>query len=356
MTAGVRDAQQALGVFRDERAHLVHLVDAVQAIALVDDEEHLLAPFSDVLEKPHLRLRHRAVGGEHEQHQIRARHELLRQTLLPLENDVRPGGVHDVHLAKEIRGDVLGVESVRRLLRARRASPCRSTEISFVVGRIPSFRCFSPSTALITLDLPALNSPTITSKKSSSRPFRASTRRSISSSAGAAAARNALASSKSARSRSSNASEGPSIRRPASDRPGRPGRPGRPAAASPVTARFPAAFSGSPASASGSSLDPPTSPSASATAAAEIAAATSGEVGGSANANPCARATTSATASSFASASQGDWREHGRRDDAARLLRRLRGRRDDEIGTLLRGDDDSRRVSRRARHDRGSRE
>ena len=119
---GVRDAQQALGVFRDERAHFVHLVDAVQAIALVDDEEHLLAPFSDVLEKPHLRLRHRAVGGEHEQHQIRARHELLRQTLLPLENDVRPWGVHDVHLAKEIRGDVLGVESVRRLLRARRVA------------------------------------------------------------------------------------------------------------------------------------------------------------------------------------------------------------------------------------------
>ena len=54
--------------------------------------------------------------------------------------------------------------------------------------------------------------------------------------------------------------------------------------------------------------------------------------------------------------SAGDWREHGRRDDAARLLRRLRGRRDDEVGTLLRGDDDSRRVSRRARHDRGSRE
>ena len=92
--------------------------------------------------------------------------------------------------------------SLERSVRA--TSPWRSTVISFVVGKMPSFRCFSPRTALITLDLPALNSPTITRRKSSSRPLRASTRRSISSSAGAAVSRNATARSSAERSRFEN--------------------------------------------------------------------------------------------------------------------------------------------------------
>mmetsp|Transcript_20040 Transcript_20040/g.49868 ORF Transcript_20040/g.49868 Transcript_20040/m.49868 type:complete len:343 (+) Transcript_20040:1954-2982(+) len=59
--------------------------------------------------------------------------------------------------------------------------------------------------ALMTLDLPALNSPTMTSRNSSSSPFRASTRRLISSSAETASVRNTTASSNKTRSRSSTA-------------------------------------------------------------------------------------------------------------------------------------------------------
>ena len=59
--------------------------------------------------------------------------------------------------------------------------------------------------ALITEDLPALNSPTMTRRKSSSKPFRASTRSPISSSDGAESVRKATASSRRTRSRSSSA-------------------------------------------------------------------------------------------------------------------------------------------------------
>mmetsp|Transcript_5337 Transcript_5337/g.13815 ORF Transcript_5337/g.13815 Transcript_5337/m.13815 type:complete len:306 (-) Transcript_5337:66-983(-) len=59
-------------------------------------------------------------------------------------------------------------------------SPCRSTLISLVVGRMPSARNLSPSSALMKDDLPLLNSPTTTSKNSSSSPTSASSSKSIS--------------------------------------------------------------------------------------------------------------------------------------------------------------------------------
>ena len=55
---------------------------------LVDDEHDLFAPRPDVLQEAQLAVAERAVGAEHEQHEVGARHKLLGQALLALEDDV----------------------------------------------------------------------------------------------------------------------------------------------------------------------------------------------------------------------------------------------------------------------------
>ena len=60
----------------------------------------------DVLQKVDLALRERPVGGQHEQHQVSARHVLLRQPLLAAQDDVGAGRVHHVHLPQQLRGQV----------------------------------------------------------------------------------------------------------------------------------------------------------------------------------------------------------------------------------------------------------
>mmetsp|Transcript_2112 Transcript_2112/g.8916 ORF Transcript_2112/g.8916 Transcript_2112/m.8916 type:complete len:693 (-) Transcript_2112:1005-3083(-) len=112
----VRHAEQPLGVVRDEPFHLVDLALVLQPVALVDHERHLLAPLADVAQKLNLRLGHRPIGAQDEEHEVRPRHELLGEPLLTLEDHVRARGVHDVHLAEQIGGDELRVEPVFALL------------------------------------------------------------------------------------------------------------------------------------------------------------------------------------------------------------------------------------------------
>mmetsp|Transcript_7546 Transcript_7546/g.27558 ORF Transcript_7546/g.27558 Transcript_7546/m.27558 type:complete len:406 (+) Transcript_7546:1134-2351(+) len=80
--------------------------------------------------------------------------------------------------------------------------PYLNTEISFVVGKIPSATNLSPSIALMRDDLPALNSPTMTKRNNSSSPLRASTRSLISSKSWQFSCKNANTSSINRRSRS----------------------------------------------------------------------------------------------------------------------------------------------------------
>ena len=69
-----------------------------------------------------------------------------------------------------------GKRVTRRLSRTREpgSSPCFKILIKSVVGVGPSSRTFWPNSVLTNADLPELNSPTITSKKSSSSPSTAS--------------------------------------------------------------------------------------------------------------------------------------------------------------------------------------
>ena len=77
---------------------------AIQDVHLVDDDDDLLAPVADALEKRALALGERAVGRRDEQDEVRPGHELARERLVLAHDRVGPGRVHDVEVAEELDG------------------------------------------------------------------------------------------------------------------------------------------------------------------------------------------------------------------------------------------------------------
>ena len=111
-------AEQLAQLVAHELDHLLDVGRILQDVDLVDRDHHLLAPVADRLEELPLALRERPIGGGHEEHELRARHEVARQGLVTLDDGVRAGRVDDVHLAQELerQRDLLEVAAGGRAL------------------------------------------------------------------------------------------------------------------------------------------------------------------------------------------------------------------------------------------------
>jgi hypothetical protein len=82
--------------------HLLALFRPGQNVDLVDDEDDLLPPLTDLLQESPLALGKRSVGRGHEQNQIGPGDEVASQLLVPADDRVGSRCVHDVDLAKNI--------------------------------------------------------------------------------------------------------------------------------------------------------------------------------------------------------------------------------------------------------------
>ena len=92
--------------------YLLALLRPGQNVDLVDDEDDLLPPLTDLLQESPLALGERSVGRGHEQDEIGTGDEVSRQLLMPADDRVGPRGVHDVDLAENI-GWVGALQQVR---------------------------------------------------------------------------------------------------------------------------------------------------------------------------------------------------------------------------------------------------
>ncbi|OFV88660.1 MAG: hypothetical protein A2V74_00395 [Acidobacteria bacterium RBG_16_70_10] len=107
-----RGDREHLGAEAEEREHLlldeahdrVHVLGRLEDVDLVERHHHLLAPGADDLQERALALREGAIGGGHEEHEVRAGDELAGELLVAPDDGVRPRGVHDVDLVQEIEG------------------------------------------------------------------------------------------------------------------------------------------------------------------------------------------------------------------------------------------------------------
>ena len=97
-------SEQRLRVLRDEALHLLAILGALEHVDLVDDDDDLLAPVADVLEKRALALGERAIRGRDEEHEVRLRHELGRQPFVLAEDRVGARRVDDVEIAEQRDG------------------------------------------------------------------------------------------------------------------------------------------------------------------------------------------------------------------------------------------------------------
>ena len=97
------EPEQRPGAVAHERRHLLDLALPFENVDLVDDDDDFLAPAPDLFEERPLGLGERAIGGRHEQHEIRARHELGGDRLVLTHDRVGPRGVDDVDLAEQRR-------------------------------------------------------------------------------------------------------------------------------------------------------------------------------------------------------------------------------------------------------------
>ena len=88
----------------DEGADLLDLRARFEDVDLVDDDDDLLAPAADLLEERALGFGERAVGGGHEQHEVRARDELRGDRFVLADDGVGAGRVDDVDVAQDRRG------------------------------------------------------------------------------------------------------------------------------------------------------------------------------------------------------------------------------------------------------------
>ena len=96
------ETQQRPRVVGHERSNLRHLPRAFENVALVDDDDDLLAPAANLLHEPALGLGERAIGGRHEEDEVGARDELRRHRLVLADDGVGPGRVDDADFAKEL--------------------------------------------------------------------------------------------------------------------------------------------------------------------------------------------------------------------------------------------------------------
>ena len=140
---------------------------APQNVDLVDDDDDLLAPAADLLEKGPLGLGERTVGGGHEQHEIRPRHELRGDRLVLADDRVGARRIDDVDVAKDRGGRGDDVQVVVADLPSGRLAVLQHVDLRGR-RRHPFLRYRAPTSALMNALLPALNSPTMTSRKSSS--------------------------------------------------------------------------------------------------------------------------------------------------------------------------------------------
>ena len=76
----------------------------IENVDLVDDDDHLLAPAADLLEKRALGLGERTVGGRHEQDEVRARDEIRGDRLVLADDRVRSRRIDDVNVAQDRGG------------------------------------------------------------------------------------------------------------------------------------------------------------------------------------------------------------------------------------------------------------
>ena len=132
------EAEQRARVVGARTRGLLDLPLPVEDVDLVDDDDDLLAPAAHLLEKRALGFGERAVGGGHEQHQIRSRHELGGDRLVLADDRVGARRIDDVNLAEDFgAGAVMTCRLASRTCRSS-VSPYWSTLICAVVGVTPS--------------------------------------------------------------------------------------------------------------------------------------------------------------------------------------------------------------------------
>ena len=107
-----RLAQKPGGVVPNVADDLVALFRPGQDVDLVDDEDDLLAPLTDLLQEPPLALGEGSVGRGDEQDQIGAGNEVAGQLLVTPNDRVGARRVHDVELAEDL-GRVGALQQVR---------------------------------------------------------------------------------------------------------------------------------------------------------------------------------------------------------------------------------------------------
>ena len=118
------EPEQPARVVGDERANLLDLRLRFENVDLVDDDDDLLAPAADLLEKRALGFGEGPIGRRHEQDQVGSRYELGRDRFVLADDGVGARRVDDVDLAEDLGrcGD-----DVQRGLRARVDRACRRT-------------------------------------------------------------------------------------------------------------------------------------------------------------------------------------------------------------------------------------
>jgi hypothetical protein len=88
----------------DPALRLVDVGLVLQDVDLVEGHHHLLPPGADHLQEGPLALREGAIGGGHEEHEVRAGNELAGEGFVVAQDGVRPRGVHDGDLAEDGQG------------------------------------------------------------------------------------------------------------------------------------------------------------------------------------------------------------------------------------------------------------
>ncbi len=96
------ESEQRTRVVGDKRSNLRHLRGPLENVALVDDDDNLLAPPADVLHEAPLGFGKRAIGRRDEEHQIGTRDELGGHRLVLANDGVGPRRVDDADFAEQI--------------------------------------------------------------------------------------------------------------------------------------------------------------------------------------------------------------------------------------------------------------
>ena len=162
------DAEQVPRGVPDEGQHLVELRRVPKMSTLFRTMTIFLPQSRMACEEDPLGLGERPIGRGDEQDQIRARDEIGGQPLVLADDGVGPGRVDDVDVAQQFDRRGHDLQTVWHPCRARRRRRISAPESARWSASRPPAATGCPSSALMKALFPALNSPTITSRNSSS--------------------------------------------------------------------------------------------------------------------------------------------------------------------------------------------